>query len=76
MVSKVYLLEKPPPPSRAKRFMDQRVVPLLIDAAGAVEGRLEELAVTARRAPLCSFGLAVAMGFVLKKLVEGAGAKR
>ncbi len=76
MVSKAYLLERPPPPFKAKRFMDQRVVPLLIDAAGAVEGRLEELAVAARRAPLCSFGLAVAVGFVLKRLFEGAGAKR
>ena len=41
MITRDYLLEKPRGPSAAKVFLDQRVIPAAIDAAGACEVALE-----------------------------------
>ncbi len=43
MVDKTYMLEKPPGPSAFKLFLDQRVLPLAIDVAGAGEVAVQRL---------------------------------
>ncbi len=43
MVDDAYLLEKPSGPSAAKRFLDQVVLPIAIDAAGAGEDAVQRL---------------------------------
>ena len=62
MVSRAYLLEKPGGPSKPKLFLDQTVVPLLINAAGAVEGVLELVAVRTRKLPIRTLGTALGIG--------------
>ena len=37
LIDRDYLLEKPPGPSAPKRFFDQRIVPLAVNGAGALE---------------------------------------
>ena len=69
MVSKAYLLEKPAPPSAGKLFRDQRLVPLMIDTAGAVEQGLERVAVIARAAPLASLAVALNVGWMLRTVL-------
>jgi hypothetical protein len=65
MVTKAYLLDKPAPPQAWQRFVDLTAMPLAIDAAGAMEGRLEALAVRARRSPLIALGLAFGLGCMI-----------
>lgn len=43
MVDKSYMLEKPPGPSPAKRYLDQVVVPFAMDLAGAGEVAVQNL---------------------------------
>ncbi len=67
MVERSYMLARPAPPSAMKVFFDQSAMPRLIDAAGACEVALEQVAQRAKRAPLtCSF-LAVASGWLLER---------
>lgn len=72
MVSQSYVLEKPPPPSAAKVFFDQRVMPVAIDAAGAVEARVERLAGHARRQPIVAVSVAIGVGVLLSMLMGRA----
>ena len=68
MVTRAYLLEKPPAVSPAKAMFDERVVPAAINAAAAVEVRLESLAQSARLYPLRTLALAFGSGCVLASL--------
>lgn len=43
-VGKDYMLEKPPGPSASKRFFDQRVVPVAVNAASRLEFALDDAA--------------------------------
>jgi hypothetical protein len=60
MVNQSYMLDKRPPPASVKSFIDEDVIPALIDLAAGVETAGEFLAVAARRYPLTM--LAVAFG--------------
>jgi hypothetical protein len=65
MVTQAYLLHRPPPPSNPKRFLDQQVIPALIDAAAAVEAQIETAANTTRRNPLLACGAMLAIGWLV-----------
>jgi hypothetical protein len=69
MVTKNYMLKKPQGPSAPKLFLDQQVVPALIDAAGAVEGVLETIAVRSRAAPFSALGAALGTGALLSMVL-------
>lgn len=62
MVDQGYMLEKPTGPGPWKVYFDQRVFPLLIDAAGAVEGVVEQVTVGTRARPATALGVALAVG--------------
>lgn len=65
MVDRSYMLAQPTRPSPVKVAFDQRVVPALIDAAGAVEGRVEAVSVVVKRAPVRSLLIAAGVGFLV-----------
>ncbi len=44
-VGRDYLLNKPSPPSASKLFLDQQIVPLVVNAAGALEVALDRASV-------------------------------
>ena len=68
MVGRDYLLKKGEGPSAPKLFLDQRVIPLAIDAAGAVEGVLERVAVRVRRMPVSALVAALGSGTLVTLL--------
>ena len=68
MVDRRYLLEQPPAPTGLRAVINQRVVPALVDIAGAVEVRLETVAETIRRKPAKSLLLAVGVGCLLARM--------
>lgn len=70
MVSSSYIEGKSSPPSASKRFFDQQVLPVVIDAAGSVESVLESLAERIRGRPLGALGLALGLGVVLAVLAS------
>ncbi|MGI4745723.1 MAG: hypothetical protein ACRYGI_07860 [Janthinobacterium lividum] len=65
MVSQAYMLEKPSGPSPIKVWFDQKVIPVVINAAGDVEGLLERVAIGARKAPIASLAAALGVGTLL-----------
>ena len=65
MVDRRYLLDQPPPPAGLAAVFNQKVLPVLVNAAGGVEGGLEKVASTVRRAPNTSLLIAVGVGFLL-----------
>jgi hypothetical protein len=74
MVSRGYLLKKPAPPSPVQAFVNQSVVPTLIDAAAAIEQRLERIACGVRCAPMFGLGMAVAMGWLTAQIFRSSRA--
>ena len=68
MVGRDYMLKKGAGPSAPKVFLDQKVVPAAIDAAGAVEGVLELLAVRVRRTPVAALAAALGAGTLVTLL--------
>ena len=70
MVDQSYMLAKQPPPSAAKRFFDQRVMPVTIDLAGTLEAGLEHVAVTARAKPAVVLGAALVLGAAMAMLLR------
>jgi len=71
MVDRDYLIEKPPGPGPLKQYLDLTVLPLLIDAAGAVEAVAERAAVQVRQRPIVGIGVAFGLGCGLALLGEG-----
>ena len=70
MVSRTYLLAKDGPPSSPpKIFLDQTIVPALINAAGEGEAMLERLAVRTRAAPIPAVAAAFGVGVFLSILL-------
>ncbi len=65
MVTRTYLLDKPPAPSPAARFVHWNVEPVVINGLGAAEARIERLAEAIRRMPLRALGVALALGMLL-----------
>lgn len=68
MVTSNYIEGKSSPPSASKRFFDQQVLPVVIDAAGSVEAVVESLAQRIRGRPVGALGLALGLGVVLAVL--------
>jgi hypothetical protein len=64
-----YLTQKPAAPTAPKRFLDQRVIPGLIDVAGSVEAALEHWTVRVRRSPGASMGVVLGIGALLSLLL-------
>lgn len=64
-VSPSYMLEKPPPPAAWKTFLDLKVLPVVIDTAGGMEGALEVISVRTRATPARSVGVALGIGYAL-----------
>jgi hypothetical protein len=62
MVTDSYMLNKRPPPASVKSFIDEDVIPALIDLTAGVEAAAEFLAVAARRYPLTMLALAFGAG--------------
>ncbi len=62
MVSKRYMLHDPGPPTPAKVFVDQQVIPTVIDALAGGEALLERLAGRIRAAPLLAVVVAGCIG--------------
>lgn len=62
MVSQGYMVDKPSGPPPVKVWFDQKVIPMIINAAGDVEGLLEQVAVGARKAPVASLAAALGIG--------------
>ncbi len=74
MVDERYMLEKPRRPRAAKRYLDQVVIPKMIDAAGMLESGLEQASVCARRSPVAAIGAAAGLGWLLTQ--TGLGRRR
>ncbi len=68
MVDRDYMLKKGAGPSAPKVFLDQKVVPAAINAAGAVEGVLERVAVRVRRMPVAALAAALGTGTLMMLL--------
>lgn len=68
MVSKSYMLEKKPGPSSLRVFIDQQVIPVGINMAGAVEGVLERVSVRTRQQPATAVGAALTTAMLLSML--------
>ena len=62
MVSDKYMLHDPGPPTRARLFLDQRLIPGLVDVLAGGEAVLERLAVRVRAAPLLAVMVAATIG--------------
>ena len=65
MVDRAYLLHEPPGPSRQVVFLHQTALPFLINFVGAVEQRLESLAVLTRARPAAALATSFAAGCVM-----------
>lgn len=77
MVGKDYMLDKQAPPSLSRRLVNQKLIPVLIDAAGLLEGRIVLLSGRVARAPLASilmmFGLGGSAGYLAVRTLRGTG---
>ena len=71
MVDVGYLIDKPAPPGGLRRFINHRVVPPAIDAAGAVESAVYELSEQVRAQPAISLLAAGTLGMMAGALVFG-----
>ncbi len=60
-----YMLDKPRPPAAWKVFLDLRVLPVLIDMAGGVEGAVELVSAQGRTRPARAIGVALGIGYAL-----------
>ncbi len=68
MVDRDYMLKKGAGPSASKVFLDQTIVPIAINAAGAVEGVLERVAVRVRRMPVTALAAGLGTGTLVTLL--------
>lgn len=81
LVDRDYILEKPRGPSVPKKFFDQRVVPLAVDASGALEVALVRAADRSGVRPyiILSVSLAAltlsALAVLRRKPAHGANSK-
>jgi hypothetical protein len=64
MVSVGYMIDNPGPPSALRTFVNHRLVPPAIDAAGAVESAVYELGEQVRARPAASLLAAGALGMM------------
>ena len=71
MVDVGYLIDRRSPPSGFMSFLNQRIVPAAIDAAGAVEAAVYELGEQVRARPATSLLAAGALGLLAGALLFG-----
>jgi hypothetical protein len=76
MVGRAYLLEHPSPPGPARRWVDQRALPTVIDTVAMVEWLLEAVAQAARRRPATVLGIAASSGVLAAMLLRRGGRAR
>jgi hypothetical protein len=69
MVDQSYMLKKGAPTSLPKRYLDQTVLPVMIDLAGDLEAGLEQVAIATKRHPIVAVGAAVITGAALCTLL-------
>ena len=69
MVSVGYMIDNAGPPSPFRSFVNRRVVPSAIDAAGAVESAVYELSEHVRSEPKTSLLAAGALGLLAGALM-------
>ena len=62
MIDRSYMLDQPPPPSALKQFLDLKLIPIAIDATGALEILVERIAVQGRQRPIAAVGMAFGLG--------------
>lgn len=76
MVSVSYMIDKPGAPSELRTYVNQRVIPAAIDAAGAVESAVYELGEKVRAQPATTLLTAGALGLVLGAFVFSLNRRR
>lgn len=74
MVGQSYLLEQPPAPAGLNAVLNQRVLPVLVNVAGSVEGRFETMAGVIRRSPTTCVLVVASLGFLLARAAQMRGA--
>jgi hypothetical protein len=62
MVDKSYMLDQPQEPSAFMRFVNLTLIPIAINATGAVETVVERIAVQGRQRPATAMGVAFGVG--------------
>ncbi len=62
MADKGYMLDQPQEPSAFMRFVNLTLIPVAIDATGAVETAVEHIAVQGRQRPATAMGVAFGVG--------------
>ncbi len=62
MVKTGYMLDQPKPADAVRRFVDQRLFPVAIDAAAGIEGALERLRIGVQKRPVFLLGAAFVYG--------------
>jgi hypothetical protein len=65
MVTRSYMLNKPRGRLAASRYLHWHAMPAVIDVLGAVEVRLEQVAMAVRRSPALPLAGALTLGVVL-----------
>jgi hypothetical protein len=75
MIKLQYLTHKPAAPAPAQRFFDQRVIPVLIDAAGGIETAIEHWSTRVTRSPVPSLVIALATGVLLSAVASSRRTK-
>jgi hypothetical protein len=64
-ITRNYVLHKPPPPGPWKVYLDQDVMPKVINAVTSVELGVERVAIEARKRPVAALGAALGLGYML-----------
>ena len=70
VISRSYLLKRPPHPGPVKVLVDQSIIPAMIDAAATVELQIERIAARARRAPLLGVAAAFGVGWIASRMLR------
>jgi hypothetical protein len=65
MVDRRYLVSKPSPPGKWKVFLNQHLIPRMIDASAMVEAAVEDTSTYARRNPLLAVSAALCGGLLI-----------
>ena len=69
MVSVGYMIDNPGPPSPLRTFVNHRLMPPAIDAAGALESAVYELRERVRAQPIASLLAMGALGLLAGSLI-------
>ena len=76
MVDASYMTENAGPPSAAKRYFDQEVIPAAIDALGGLEAGVEQVARAVKARPALVLAGALLLGAALPALILAMQARR